>query len=209
MGSQIPEPSPGWPRLNQDHHKLPRGYKYSMPVRVSETCPRHARYAEYLHEQAEGKTAVTEQAAGGEFDQITSVAELGSLLRRLRDDKTQQNIADHAKRHHLYVHRPDLSAIERGRRLPTANELRGILYGCGHPDVFDRLDCVRQQLMAEPTDLAASNYQHQPVTHLSAVAPGIPDEEAVRLRSQESDRGVAASWPSRYSPLFSLSLSWS
>ncbi len=87
---------------------------------------------------------MSESVDDEEFGGINSAAQLGSLLRRLRGSKTQQNIADRAKRHHLYVHRPDLSAIERGRRLPTANELQGILHGCGRSDLFDRLDCIRQ-----------------------------------------------------------------
>lgn len=123
---------------------------------------------------------MTESVPDEEFAHITSSAQLGSLLRRLRGNRTQQNIADHAKRHHLYVHRPDLSAIERGRRLPTANELRGILYGCGRLDLFDRLDGLRQQLMAEP---AASNDQH-PVMYLPTAEPGAP-----HVRSRELDRG--------------------
>jgi hypothetical protein len=128
-------------------------------------------------------TAVTEPVTDEEFDRLTSSAHLGSLLRRLRGDKTQQNIADHAKRQHFYVHRPDLSAIERGRRLPTANELRGILYGCGRPDLFDRLDRIRQRLMAELANPPVSNGQHQPVIELPSATPGTS-----HVRSWE-DRG--------------------
>ncbi|MGH3696575.1 MAG: helix-turn-helix domain-containing protein [Pseudonocardiaceae bacterium] len=132
---------------------------------------------------------MTELAPDDGFDHIASVAHLGSLLRRLRGDKTQQNIADHAKRHHLYVHRPDISAIERGRRLPTSNELRGILYGCGRLDLFDRLDGIRRELMAEPADPPTSNDQHQSVIYLSAAAPDISDEAAPLIRSQKLDHG--------------------
>lgn len=131
---------------------------------------------------------MTEPATDGESDHITSAVQLGSLLRRLRGDKTQQNITDRAKRHHLYVHRPDISAIERGRRLPTSNELRGILYGCGRLDLFDRLDGTRQQLMAEPVDPPKSNDQHQPVIYLSTAASDIPDESAL-FRSQKLNYG--------------------
>ena len=135
------------------------------------------------------ETAVSESATIGEFDHITSTAQLGSLLRRLRGNRTQQNIADHAKRHHLSVHRPDLSAIERGRRLPTSNELRGILYGCGRVDLFDRLDGIRQQLMAEPADPPISHDQHQAVIHLPAVEPGAAHVRARELDQRHGDPG--------------------
>ncbi|MGH3805414.1 MAG: hypothetical protein ACRDRU_01960 [Pseudonocardiaceae bacterium] len=133
---------------------------------------------------------MTESANAEEFDHITSTVQLGSLLRRLRGNRTQQNIADHAKRHHLYVHRPDLSAIERGRRLPTSNELRGILYGCGRVDLFDRLDGIRQQLMAEPADPPTSNDQYQAVIHLPAAEPGVPHVRSRELDQRHGDPGL-------------------
>lgn len=141
-----------------------------------------------VHANTLGVTVVTELATDDEFDRITSSAHLGSLLRRLRGSRTQQNIVDHAKRHNFYVHRPDLSAIERGRRLPTSNELRGILHGCKRIDLFDNLDFIRQRLIAEPADPATSNEQPQPVSHLLAALPGTADEAVPGLRSQEPDR---------------------
>ncbi|MGH3923979.1 MAG: hypothetical protein ACRDTT_14110, partial [Pseudonocardiaceae bacterium] len=157
---------------HQYHHGLRCGIKYSAWVEVSETCPRQASYAGCLHEHA-GAPVMTESAADDEFDHITSASHLGSLLRRLRGDRTQQNITDHAKRQNLYVHRPDLSAIERGRRLPTANELRGILYGCGRLNLFDRLDGVRQHLMAQPADAPTSHDAHLRISYLPAAEPGV------------------------------------
>lgn len=80
-------------------------------------------------------------------ESVVSAAELGLLLRRVRGERTQQSVANGAKRHHYYLHRPTLSAIECGHRLPTANELRGILYGCGQPDLHERLERARQRLI--------------------------------------------------------------
>ncbi len=76
-----------------------------------------------------------------------SPTEFGAALRELRGRKTQQNIADHAQRNHSYLHRPDLSAIERGHRLPTANELRAILHACGRADLTDEFIGVRERLV--------------------------------------------------------------
>jgi hypothetical protein len=75
-----------------------------------------------------------------------SIAEFGAALRELRGRKTQQNIADHAQRNHFYLHRPDLSSIERGHRLPTANELRAILHACDRADLVDEFIGLREQL---------------------------------------------------------------
>jgi len=128
-----------------------------------------------------------ESTTDDEFGCITSSVHLGSLLRRLRGRKTQQNIADHAKRHNLYVHRPDLSAIERGHRLPTANELRGILHGCGRIDLFDDLDGIRQRLMTELTDPPPSNGSPPQESHLKVAPPGPAEEAGLGLRSPEKD----------------------
>lgn len=174
---------------NQDHHSLRRGIKYSALVSLSETCPRHVGYAGVQVISSEGQTrrgvsTVIESAADDEVDRVTSPAQLGSLLRRLRGSKTQQNIADHARRHNFSVHRPDLSAIERGHRLPTANELRGILHGCGCIDLFDSFDGIRQRLLAELADPQTSNGQPHPVSH---PAPGNPDDSGLPLRSRGPD----------------------
>ncbi|MCS7482479.1 RICIN domain-containing protein [Umezawaea endophytica] len=75
------------------------------------------------------------------------MAEFGAALRELRGRKTQQNIADHAQRNHFYLHRPDLSAIERGHRLPTANELRAILHACDRADLVDEFIGLRERLV--------------------------------------------------------------
>ncbi|MGH3915865.1 MAG: helix-turn-helix domain-containing protein, partial [Pseudonocardiaceae bacterium] len=132
---------------------------------------------------------MSESAAADKFDCITSSAHLGSLLRRLRGRKTQQNIADHAKRHNFYVHRPDLSAIERGHRLPTANELRGILHGCGRIDLFDDLDRIRQQLMSDPPMSSGSPREasHPQVSHPQVAPPDPADEAGLGVRSPEKD----------------------
>jgi hypothetical protein len=131
---------------------------------------------------------VTDPTLDESLNHITSAVRLGALLRELRGKRTQQNVADHAKREHFYVHRPDLSAIERGRRLPTANELQGILRVCGRPDLFDHLDCIRQQLMMEPTVQAASNGQLEPTNYLPDAGSEIARETTLHLRSSKQGR---------------------
>jgi hypothetical protein len=87
---------------------------------------------------------------GGELPQIKTASQLGEHLRMLRGRRTQQNIADHAKRANVYLHRPDVSTIERGRRLPTENELRGFLHACGRADLIEPLNAVRLNLQGDP-----------------------------------------------------------
>jgi hypothetical protein len=111
---------------------------------------------------------VPDPVADEQIDNINAAAELGDLLRRLRGVKTQQNVADHAKRNHLYLHRPDLSTIERGRRLPTANELRAILHACGRDDLFDRLDDIRLRLQAGPAGESAAAEPSRPGSYRPA-----------------------------------------
>lgn len=86
----------------------------------------------------------------GNFEHIRTVTQLGEFLRTLRGRRTQQYIADHAKRRHLYLHRPDVSTIERGWRLPTENELRGFLHACDRSDLFESLNATRLRLQQEP-----------------------------------------------------------
>ncbi|NGY63217.1 hypothetical protein G7043_30285 [Lentzea sp. NEAU-D13] len=98
-----------------------------------------------------------------------SVAEFGAALRELRGRKTQQNIADHAQRNHFYLHRPDLSAIERGHRLPTANELRAILQACDRADLVDEFIGARERL-ANPVPASRTIRPWRWVAVVAAVA---------------------------------------
>jgi len=109
---------------------------------------------------------------GDEFDHIGTAAQLGDLLRNLRGRRTQQNIADHARRANLYLHRPDVSTIERGRRLPTENELRGFLYACDRADLFEPLDEVRSRLQEDPSNQAARSEELKPQSEY--LIPGEP-----------------------------------
>lgn len=109
----------------------------------------------------------------GEFDHIWTAPQLGDCLRNLRGTRTQQNIADHAKRANLYLHRPDVSTIERGRRLPTENELRGFLHVCDRADLFEPLNSVRLRLQEDPSNQPARSEESDPqAEHLILGEPG-------------------------------------
>lgn len=115
---------------------------------------------------------------GGDIARITTALELGDCLRGLRGRRTQQNVADHAKRANLYLHRPDVSTIERGRRLPTENELRGFLRACDRVDLFDELNAVRLRLQDSPQETVAPRNPQPPgrrwvVVSVSAVSAAI------------------------------------
>jgi hypothetical protein len=109
----------------------------------------------------------------GEFDHIGTAPQLGDLLRNLRGRRTQQNIADHAKRANLYLHRPDVSTIERGRRLPTQNELRGFLHACDRADLIEPLNEVRSRLQEDSLNQPVRSEELKPQSeHLISDEPG-------------------------------------
>ncbi|MGQ0777438.1 MAG: hypothetical protein ACT4NY_24015 [Pseudonocardiales bacterium] len=97
-----------------------------------------------------------------ELNGITDAAGLGVFLRKLRGDKTQGTIARRATAANFYLHRPDLSTIENGRRLPSKNELRGILHTCDRLDLADRLEEIRQQLLNRGIKAAESQSREYP-----------------------------------------------
>jgi hypothetical protein len=108
----------------------------------------------------------------GELAQMNTASQLGAHLRALRGGRTQQNIADHAKRVNVYLHRPDVSTIERGRRLPTENELRGFLHACGRADLIEALSAVRLNVQGDPAVPAARLKQPEQRVELP-----FPDDE--------------------------------
>ncbi|WP_433260078.1 hypothetical protein ACQPZF_22990 [Actinosynnema sp. CS-041913] len=111
-----------------------------------------------------------------EQDSVTTTAQLGALLRELRGTMPVEAVARHAKRHGYYVPRPGVPAIEDGRRLPTCNELRGILLACEREDLFDRLNEDRRRLQDGGRSVSGQvDGESRPVkvSRSYPVAPGI------------------------------------
>ncbi|MEU6721461.1 peptidase inhibitor family I36 protein [Nonomuraea sp. NPDC046802] len=79
--------------------------------------------------------------AGG----ITSAREFGRHLRDLRGQLTQQAVARHSNIDQAALPRQRISAIENGA-IPTAQQLRCYLHGCGKSGLLDELEPVRQRI---------------------------------------------------------------
>ncbi|MCR6484091.1 peptidase inhibitor family I36 protein [Amycolatopsis sp. OK19-0408] len=86
---------------------------------------------------------------------------------------TQASVARHSTVGHASLPRQRVSYIENGL-LPTAEQLRCYLRGCGQPDLFDELDAVRSQLTPSieplPQRAAVSGRRVAIVAAVSAVA---------------------------------------
>ncbi|MFI0805561.1 hypothetical protein SAMN04489729_6986 [Amycolatopsis lurida] len=76
---------------------------------------------------------------------IETADEFGMFLRRLRGRLTQEALARHSVLGHVALSRRRVSYIENGT-LPTAEQLRCYLGGCGQPELFDELEAVRSGL---------------------------------------------------------------
>ncbi|WP_028926394.1 helix-turn-helix transcriptional regulator [Pseudonocardia acaciae] len=83
-------------------------------------------------------------------DGIETLEEFGALLRELRGRLTQQAVARRSAIGPVALTRQRVSNIENGL-LPTDEQLRCYLRGCGKPELFEDLDRVRRTLAADAT----------------------------------------------------------
>ncbi|GAA4550958.1 helix-turn-helix domain-containing protein [Amycolatopsis samaneae] len=81
----------------------------------------------------------------GEEPEIASAEAFGARLRELRGRLTQETVARRSVLGRAALTRQRVSNIENGL-LPSADQLRCYLHGCGQPELFDRLDAVRGTL---------------------------------------------------------------
>ncbi|GAA3967493.1 hypothetical protein GCM10023085_57430 [Actinomadura viridis] len=79
--------------------------------------------------------------------EITSAEELGTFLRELRGQLTQQAVARRSNIDRAALTRQRVSNIENGV-VPTAQQLKCFLHGCGKPGLLDELEPVRQRIEA-------------------------------------------------------------
>ncbi|MFC4913047.1 hypothetical protein [Actinomadura gamaensis] len=84
--------------------------------------------------------------------EINSAHELGAHLRGLRGDLTQQAVARRSHNDRGSLTRQRVSNIENGA-LPTAQQLRCYLHGCGKLDLLDELEPVRRRVEAAATSV--------------------------------------------------------
>jgi transcriptional regulator with XRE-family HTH domain len=149
---------------------------------------------------------------GTETDDIGTPEELGEYLRQLRGRLTQQTVANRSVLGPAALTRQRVSNIENGL-LPTAEQLRCFLQGCGRPELFDALDVVRRRLAAEATSggerramigkrwrLAALGTSAVAVAAMAAMAVtwfGKPDESAPPDGKDlpECAQGSVCFWP--------------
>lgn len=81
---------------------------------------------------------------------ITTAEDLGRYLRTLRGPLKQQRVADRSVIGHAALTRQRVSYLENGQ-LPSAEQLRCYLQGCGIPDRVADLEPVRARLAADTT----------------------------------------------------------
>jgi transcriptional regulator with XRE-family HTH domain len=76
---------------------------------------------------------------------LRTAADFGKELCRIRGRLTQATVAKRSVVDRAALTRQRVSAIENGS-LPTAEQLRCFLHGCGHPELFDDLDAIRSRV---------------------------------------------------------------
>ncbi|WP_157429548.1 peptidase inhibitor family I36 protein [Actinomadura oligospora] len=79
--------------------------------------------------------------------EIVSAQEFGAYLRELRGQLTQQAVARRSNVDRAALTRQRVSNIENGA-VPTAQQLRCYLHGCGRLDLLDELEPVRRRIEA-------------------------------------------------------------
>jgi hypothetical protein len=84
----------------------------------------------------------------GTAEPITTSAEFGSHLRDVRGRLTQAAVARRSAVGHMALTRQRTSNIENGL-LPTRDQLRCYLRGCGRDDLFNELDAVRAAMESQ------------------------------------------------------------
>lgn len=101
----------------------------------------------------------TRESADGESAEhsIRTPADLGARLREARGLLTQQTVARRSVIGHAALTRQRVSNIENGL-LPTAEQLRCYLQGCGQPELAEQLEPARDRLeqQAEAAEEPAS-----------------------------------------------------
>src|SRR6266540_7207724 len=80
---------------------------------------------------------------------IRTAEDFGARLRELRGRITQETLARRSVIDHAALSRQRVSNIENGL-LPSAEQLRCYLRGCGREDLFEGLETTRQRLAAAP-----------------------------------------------------------
>lgn len=93
-----------------------------------------------------------------DISEITTAEEFGVLLRGLRGRLTQQAVARRSEVDGVALTRQRVSGIENGA-VPTAEQLRCFVQGCGKPGLFDECEPVRRRI-GTPAAAAADGVVH-------------------------------------------------
>ncbi|WP_329521816.1 peptidase inhibitor family I36 protein [Spirillospora sp. NBC_01491] len=99
-----------------------------------------------------------------EASEITTAEEFGVLLRELRGRLTQQAVARRSEIDGAALTRQRVSNIENGA-VPTAEQLRCYVQGCGKPGLFDEFEPVRRRI--RPPAVAAAGGAGDEIVHLA------------------------------------------
>jgi hypothetical protein len=108
------------------------------------------------------------------MSEVTTAKEFGAHLRELRGQLTQQAVARRSAVGQAALPRQRISTIENGT-VPTAQQLRCYLHGCGKLGLLDDLEPVRRRIEAAAGQVAvppAPHMSRRRVRHHLALAVG-------------------------------------